>query len=365
MGTFFGLLRKHGFKMWGIHLLGLLIMFAAGMVVQFVFYIIGMLVFLGMGIGMSTVSADSLDQAMDSATVGFILLGALFMLLIYLAVLLIQSFHSAGSIGLATEVVLDDSSSLNSYFRSATRYLWKMFLLTILIAVISLPILIPWGIADAGMAMFQDSNHLLFILCTILWFLLLAVMMFFGSLLLYAPYIMIAENIGPWQSIRHSIRAARKSYGKTLVTLLLLIAAVIPFIIVYSVIAGASFIPLILDPDNAGVGVFLGIILLFLVIIPTAPFMQVIIHLILSLRYKQHMRQWVVPEDLEPAPVGPYNHSQEDTNPEPYSNQEPLSHPMQGPDPFLPPEENLQQDSDSDDSRESTDPNQPKDPNPR
>ncbi|QKI81741.1 hypothetical protein [Kroppenstedtia eburnea] len=358
MGTFFSLLRKHGLKMWGIHLLGFLIMMAALFVMEIIFYFVGLVAFLAMGIGVSVVSADNLDQAFTSATVGMILLVALFVIFIYLVSFLIQSFHTAGSIGLATEAVLDDSTSLNSYFRSATRYLWKMFLLSILAAVVSLPILIPWGVVDFGMAFASElDNTLLFFLCAALWLLLLVAMILFGSLLLYAPYIMIAENMGPWQSIRHSIRAARKSYGKAFVTLLLLIAAVTPFIIVYAVLAGVTFYPLFLDPDNVGVGTFLGLSLLILVFLLTFPLIQVIINLIISLRYKQHMRQWVVPEDPEPAPTDP--HSQEIPDPDPYSYREPLSQPIHGPDPFLPPEENRQ---DLDHSRNSTDPEDPGDP---
>ncbi|GGA41409.1 hypothetical protein GCM10007416_13010 [Kroppenstedtia guangzhouensis] len=361
MGTFFSLLRRHGLKMWGINLLGSLIMMAAIFVMEIIFYFIGVVALLAsVGIGVSVVGADNLDQAFSSASVGVILLVVLFFILIYLLTFLIQSFHSAGSIGLATEAVLDDSTSLNSYFRFATRYLWKMFLLSILLLLVSLPILIPWGIVDLGMSYASEiDSTLLFFLCGAIWLLLLVAMILFGSFLLYSPYIMISENMRPWQSIRHSIRAARKSYGKAFGTLLILLAAVAPFIIVYGLLAGASLLPIILAPDNAGVGTILGLLLLGLVFFLTFPLVQVISNLIISLRYKQHLRKWVIPEEPEPAPTEPYKQEVPMSDQDPYNyREEPLSQPHE-PDPFLPPEEHQQ---DRDYSRNSADPNDPWDP---
>lgn len=348
MGTFFSTLGRHGFKMWGTYLLGYFFVWVLQGVATLLLYLFGLVTLLAsVGISTSLTDTDGMEKALESASPGLALGLLLFVFLYYLLLFLFQSFHSAGSTGMATEAVLDNSSSLSSYFRNGFRYFWKMFLQIILMGLLFLPALLPLAAIDLGILFATEANSVVAYFLWALWALLLIAFLYFISLFLYAPFIMIAENKGPWESIRDSMRAARKSYGQNLITLLLLIASFIPFMVLYLVLSFLFFLPLSTQPDPGGGAVILGLLLVFILLL-TLPFMEVVTRLIVASRYKQHMRKWVVPEDPNPAPEVPYGQSfppQETESMEPedsYQNREPLYPQNPGADPFLPPEENRQ-----------------------
>lgn len=348
MGTFFRLLGRHGFKMWGTYLLGYFIVWVVQSVAALFFYLFGIVSLLAsVGIGASLDDPENLEKALETASPGLLIAFFLFVFLFYTVLFLIQSFHSAGSTGMATEAILDNSTSLNGYFRDGFRYFWKMFLQSILLGLLLLPTLVPLVAVDLGILFATEADSIAVYILWILWFLLLLAILFFISLLLYAPFIMIAENKGPWQSIRHSIRATWKSYGQTFITLLLLIASLIPFIVFYLLLALLLFLPFATQSDP-GVGMLLAILLFAFIYLVSLPFMEVVIKLIIALRYKQNVRKWVVPESPDSTPENPYEQGyppkeeEKTDHQDSYKDPELLYPQTPGMDPFLPPEETRQ-----------------------
>ncbi|SMO35854.1 hypothetical protein [Melghirimyces algeriensis] len=296
MDTYFGLLKKHGLKMWGGYFLGNLITTVVLSMFILIFYLVGLItIFAAVGISVTDLQTGNIPEGNLEALGAGMVFGIILLLILYcLTILFTSSFQTAGSLGMATEAVLDGSTSLLSFFRLGFRYFWRIFLQSILIILITIPISVPLIAADLGIMFAYEADSMIFmVFCGILWFLFLLALIGFLCLLIFAPVILIAENKGPWESIKLSFQASRKSLGKTVGTILLLILLMVFFFIFYGII-GVIF-TLVGASDSGAIGILVNF-MMFVLVLLTIPMIGVASTLFIAYRYKRYMRRWVAPD---------------------------------------------------------------------
>lgn len=333
MVTYFQLFGRHGLKMWGTFLLGTLMAQVINMIMAVIFYFVGAAVFLAsIGLNLEDLQSGTSPEEMFS---GFEPGAFLVVILLLLLWIILQSFVScfqmAGSYGMASEAVLDGSTSIGTYFQTGFRYFWKFFLQCILILLFSLPLLIPFGLADLGILFSDEVGSTIGLgISWFFWFVFGGGLLMYFFSVMFAPVILTSENMGPWQSLRYSFQFTYRSFGKVFGTGLLNTLILLPFAVIF-ILLSLLMVPQGEEASLAAIGSTLLFILLTFLLAPLA---QAAVLLMTALRYKIHLRKIVVPEahELETA-ASETSASFEET---PLAErEEPVSRPA---DPFSPPE---------------------------
>lgn len=306
------LLRRHGLKMYGTNLLGSFIASTVSYILVFFVYIVFMVLFgvgaiaFGFVYGMS--NSDQLG------IVGSIILGIIMVLLylvMYIVAFLPYAFTISGSYSMVTEAVWKDRFRFATYFKHGfskiKAVIGQMFLLGLLfIPFLLLPItsLLLSGVG-MGFAMVDGAalnpNHIgigMIILFTLSWI----PFALFTLSVIYAPVILIAEDRGPWQSIKDSIRLSFRRFGRVLSTALIAfgygLIPMLPFLLIFPIV--------ILSQDN-DVMAIIGVIAMLLFTMFSFllyPFIQIAFQVTAVRWYKAYLRKHVVADDNDPGPWG-------------------------------------------------------------
>ncbi|PTM58174.1 hypothetical protein [Desmospora activa] len=309
MGTYFKLLRRHGLKMWAGNLLGLLatstIVGVIGVIILAILIgIVGTSITGTLGDAFSGGDTNNIGNAFASIGVGILIVLLIGTLIFVILSTFIYSFCYAGSYAMVNEIVLDGIASIRTYFGSGFRYFGRMFLHLFLLGLVLFPFSIPAIVFEvlANIALFNgnETGRLLWGIAALVgWIFLFIVNL--GAI--HGPVILTAENKGAWESLKLSYRLTFKSFGKVFLTVLCIIAATITYMIFSIPMTVTSMFA-----EN-NIGLLLLTILLMGLFYLFLPFYQMAVQLIISLRYKQHLRKFVVPEEELQTDGSPYGGS--------------------------------------------------------
>ncbi|SFS72993.1 hypothetical protein [Marininema halotolerans] len=333
MLTFFNVWKRNGMKIGGTLLLGTLITSFAASIVTFILYLVGALLVVALGFGALGVSDPQALLNDPSQLGGLIFLVIFFVFIIYGAMFFIQSFHLAGGFGIANEATTNGSTRFESYFSLGFRYMWRTFLLTLLISIYTFIAVIPFLILITVTSYADESgNTSLAILAGIGAFIMLLLPIFTGISTMFAFPMLIAENIGAWKAFTHSLKLFRKAKGKHFTTFLWIVLNVLIFYIIFVVLFLSFGLSLFTDTPSAAdlMGLFIFYMLTFLIM----PFFQGGMNILLAVRYHRDMRALIFPGNPPHSPTqGPGSNPGQ---PSPYPDQAPLDQQPSSPYPAFP-----------------------------
>ncbi|SDX57401.1 hypothetical protein SAMN05444487_1279 [Marininema mesophilum] len=224
----------------------------------------------------------------EKAIIALILLCLFYVVTVFI----FTPFQLAGLTGMANEGIMGGSTRFSSYFRMGARYFWRMLghllLMYLIIAVVS----IPSSILDRISKYLIDSGNEVEGLIVALVSLLFMIPVFLTAMVfMFSPFILTAENKGPWQSIKLSFTLFRKAPGKYFATLV--------FIMIYSIFIGIFItILVIFFFIFSSVGGVSGTTLLVLSIIAFLVFSLIgsLMFSLIAVRYHNYLRRWITPE---------------------------------------------------------------------
>ncbi|OYD08334.1 hypothetical protein [Paludifilum halophilum] len=298
MSTYFRLLGRYGFPLWGTLLLGTILFFLMYIMATLLFYLVCFLFLLIAGGSAAAMESAVTDPDMLAATFGPVAVIGLILLFIlyYVSLFFIMSFHMAGSHGMINQVALDETFSLKTYFITGFLYFWKMSLQFLLISIFFIPVVLVLAMMRIFLIPFEGTP-LFDTLTTIILIGFLVVYLFYLLAVLFAPTILTVENMGPWKSLKHSFRLFFKSFGKVFVTG---VFTLVPYLLYIGVFTLA--IALLGPAGDSPSGLKILSIFLFLFLFGLIfPLIQAAMMLVPALRYKMHFRHWVAPPSSESA----------------------------------------------------------------
>lgn len=223
MNSFTDTIKKHGLIIWLSHLLAALVMYG----VVFLLFVGGLLTFLGVGVTMSNITTDKLLELLKTipsvALGGTAVLLAILAMLVMLVIYLATSFGKAGTIAVTSNAVSRDEATIGMFFRQGLKFMWRMLGLALVSGLTFIPTaLVGMGTVFMFMKNYQGIGVLLGLLT-----LALGILTTLG--LLFAQYILIAENASISHSIGGSFILLKKAFGKVLVTGLIPLAIGLAF----------------------------------------------------------------------------------------------------------------------------------------
>lgn len=201
------------------------------------------------GSSLSTIESAKTPEAM--ALVLFPLLAqhiieiAILIAGILLVILLIQAYFTSGAIGMAIQATGSGKSSLSTMNDAGKKNLVNMFFAEILFGLISLAgiVFIVPGAMKIDISQLVDSKNpeaaVLFMIGLMLWVLYLIVLSIVLAIFRYA---LVAENLGPIESISTAFEFFKKHKGDVIILFIFLIAVSFIFFIVDQVM---GLIPII------------------------------------------------------------------------------------------------------------------------
>ncbi|MFD1424639.1 hypothetical protein ACFQ4J_12940 [Laceyella tengchongensis] len=303
-------IKKHGFKLAWIQLLGMIVLF----VMYFGAMLVNYLISLALGLSNimantnpfeSTTQLDTLESAAQMGT-GLITL-SIVLYLGLLAIELIIGAMSTGAIyGISIEAVFNNRVSLSLYFQHMFRHIKRLTLLSVTTFLLLVPVIITIvvfsAIAIANAPDFGGISLTLAILVTVLYSL------FIIAITIFAPIMIIHEKKPVWESIKLSAKLWGRAFGKSFVTVLaafftslLIIVGYLLLMLCFALLTGVSF-----GNGFNGLGsmsmIFLVIFWIFFFIF-ILPFASVSFYLILIGRYKKQLRPVLFPSEKQEAPA--------------------------------------------------------------
>lgn len=306
------LLRQHGLKMFGTNLLGMFIATMAANVLSFLAYIVFMVFYLAGAVSIGLIShLTSSEMWTIVGMIIFMIILVLFYLVIYIVAFLPQGFTVAGSYSMVTEVVWQNRFRFNTYFKHGFSKLKAVIIQLFLIGLLFIPFLflpilsLILSSVGAGFAFVEggtfDPNYIgagMIIFFILSWI----PSVFFFLSVLYAPIILIAEDRGPWQSIKDSVRLTFRRFGRVLSTALVgWLYGLLPLLPYFLLI---PIVILFQDIDAVvTIGAIIMILYAFLMFILYA-FTPLIFQVTAVRWYKTYLRKSVVDDDNDPGPWG-------------------------------------------------------------
>ncbi len=278
MNSFTDTVKKHGLIIWLSHFFAALITYGV-----IYFLVIGG-VLIAFGIGVSSMYSMTMEKLMTVikelppvALGGTALVVGLAGILVYL---LAYSFGEAGTIAVTANAVSEDEANIRSFFQQGLKNMWRMLGL----GIVSLVAYIPAILAGGGAAYTFWVNH------SGIGFLLgfaAVVLGILGTLaLLFAQYILIAENASIGQSLRGSFSLFTKAFGEVFVTGLILfgLGLVSGVSIFVSGFGGETLHHAVFHPVND-----------FLI----SPLVMALMTLVVTYRYFKYLRPILYPSAIE------------------------------------------------------------------
>jgi hypothetical protein len=321
-------IKKYGFKLAWIQLLGMIVLFAMYLGAMLVNYLISLA--LGLSNIMantnpfeSTTQLDTLESAAQMGT-GLIIL-SIVLYLGLLAIELIIGAMSTGAIyGISIEAVFNNRVSLSLYFQHMFRHIKRLTLLSLTTFLLLVPIIIAIVVISAiAVANPSDVSGITLSL-SILAFVIYS--LFIIAITIFAPIMIIHEKRPVWESIKLSAKLWSRSFGKSFVTVLaafftssLIIVGYLLLVVCFALLTGVSF-----DNGLNGLGsmsmIFLVIfwIFFFIFILPLA---SVSYYLILIGRYKKRLRPVLFPAQKQEAPAEAQSGEEKPADADEQSNQ--------------------------------------------
>lgn len=154
---------------------------------------------------------------------------------ILVVIFLIQAYFTSGAIGMAIQATVSGKSSLSTMNDAGRKNLVNMFFAEILFGLISLAgiIFIVPGAMKIDISQLMDSRNpesaALFIVGLMLWALYFVVL---SIVLVIFRYALVAENLGPIESISSAFEFFKKNKGDIVVLFIFLIAVSFIFFII-------------------------------------------------------------------------------------------------------------------------------------
>lgn len=303
MENYFGLLRRHGLKLWVSFFVGSL---AAGVIAG----IAAVIIILIGGITLFFTGGDSLGAVMEFFDTdpsyaleklfspGMIIPAIIIAVLLVGLFLLCSGFTAAGTNAMMRDVVFEDRTSIERYFTQGFRHMWKMTGQLLLISLFHIPVfaLFAAGVLSTLPGIIEGETPSF---AGILLFLLIgmALILLLTLIFLHAPVILISENAGIWNSIVLSARLFARSFAQVflsgLIVFLIYALFTVGLFILGVIIGVVTFDPSAAHPagTNAGVELFFNLIQYVL-----TPLVQVFTLLAVFLRYRNLLRPRLFPE---------------------------------------------------------------------
>ncbi|MDR6226506.1 hypothetical protein [Desmospora profundinema] len=302
MPTTWEMLKKHGLKMWGTNLLGHLLTYAVLSVIYFILYFVFVIFFIAL---FAFVEGGGADPFQDGfvAMMGFILVVSLVFGLISA---LVYSLVVSGSFSMVSEVVWRDRFQFATYFQHGFRLLWKTIQQMLLLCLLSIPICLPFFFSLFGLVWSLDhGDGSSVILLALLTFLSLIPILLFTLATLHAPVILVAEERGPWQSLKDSLHLFTNRFGTVFRSGLSLLG----FFFFYPVAMIPSLLMMAAGEANEALALLsiLFYLLSIAVIFLALPFVQIACQVSIVRRYKEHLRRDLAGVDAGPGPWGESN----------------------------------------------------------
>lgn len=164
---------------------------------------------------------------------------------ILLVILLIQAYFTSGAIGMAIQATDSGKSSLSTMNDAGRKNLVNMFFAEILFGLISLAgiVFIVPGAMKIDISQLMDSKNpesaALFFAGLMVWILYIIVM---SIVLVIFRYALVAENLGPIESISAAFNFFKKNKGDVVLLFIFLIVVSIAFFIVDQIMGSLPII---------------------------------------------------------------------------------------------------------------------------
>lgn len=302
MQTFSTYLKRHGLKLWLANLLGTMatstITFLIGFILFSIAFMTGIFTLISIDFSANDTPEQILSKFQTNAAASSLGIIVFFLSLLFLSILsfLAGLFQVAAQYVVVDETIKIDRVSLVNYFVKGLKHTWRMFLLFIMSSLLSLPIFAIIGFA-IYLAITQYSDITLLIISIGLILLALLLFLLLGIALLYAPYILVAENMGAMDSILLSIRIFLKKFWQVLLTCLLIWFVSIG----YAVFGVLLYFPVFFsffDPTGILATILsMGITITeFVYTFLGLPLIMAINSLIVGYRYHKHLRPHILPD---------------------------------------------------------------------
>jgi len=160
---------------------------------------------------------------------------AILITIILVVIFLIQAYFTSGAIGMAIQATVSGKSSLSTMNDAGRKNLVNMFFAEILFGLISLAgiVFIVPGAMKIDISQLMDSKNpeaaALFIVGLMLWVLYVLVLSIVLAIFRYA---LVAENLGPIESISTAFEFFKKNKGDVVLLFIFLIVVSFAFVIV-------------------------------------------------------------------------------------------------------------------------------------
>lgn len=219
------------------------------------FFISVFIALLFAGFGMFFIFGTSLSEIENARTpeaMALVILPLLSQHIIEIAILitailvvifLIQAYFTSGAIGMAIQATVSGKSSLSTMNDAGRKNLVNMFFADLLFGLISLAgiVFIVPGAMKIDISQLMDSKNpeaaALFIVGLMLWILYIIVL---GIVLAIFRYALVAENLGPIDSISAAFEFFKKNKGEVVLLFIFIIVVSFAFFIVDQIMNSLS-----------------------------------------------------------------------------------------------------------------------------
>ncbi|MBA4494601.1 hypothetical protein ACFO25_12745 [Paenactinomyces guangxiensis] len=324
--SYFGILKRHGLKLWVSNLLGYL----ATSTVTYILALILIAIYLVIVAAVAGSSIDGISETMSDTEAGMyflemltspgVLLPTLFFFLLFMIVIALTSaFQYAGAISVTVEAAEQNRSDIGTYFTRGFKYTGKMFVLMLLWFA---AYLVPSIIGGISIPLFITEEvvgiiiGLLLLLISFILYILISIAFF------HAPVILIVENTGATQAMTKSFYLLRKAFGRVFgsafYTFLIYAGTITIFMIVVFILAFMLGLATASSPDAEGIlaifSVVINIVSIFVSWVFT-PLLTVITLLLITIRYYKYLRSYINPYGNGGQPSFSYNTPNDDSSP--------------------------------------------------
>ncbi|PRZ15977.1 hypothetical protein CLV36_103203 [Laceyella sediminis] len=294
-------IKKHGFKLAWIQLLGMIVLFVMYLGAMLVYYLIS----LALGLSNIMANTNPFESAAQLGT-GLITL-SIVLYLGLLAVEMIIGAMSTGAIyGISIEAVFNNRVTLSLYFHHMFRHIKRLTLLSLTTFLLLVPFIIAIVVISVIAIANPHDVGAISLSLAILAFVVYS--LFIIAITIFAPIMIIHEKKPVWESIKLSAKLWGRAFGRSLsavlsaffITLLIVLGYLL-LMLCFALLTGVSF-----GNGLNGLGsmsmIFLVIfwIFFFIFILPLA---SVSFYLILIGRYKKRLRPVLFPAQKQEAPA--------------------------------------------------------------
>lgn len=287
-------LKRHGLMLWLANLFGAIatstLLSLLGTIVFILILFAGVLTFLSIDfsvIDSPEVISSKWFENITTGILGFIAIILSILVLIGLS-LFVGTFQVAGNYVIVDEVFKKNRVSIGNYFIKGLKYTFKILVLMMVVSLLFLPIFLLMGFA---IYLILTPDLIQIILAIGIFIIALFLSLLFSLAILYAPFILVSENKGVFQSVLLSIRLLQKKFGQVLLSCLLIWVVSLIFVIANLLLYIPVFFSL-LDPTGILIAISSITVTILQIIfgVVGSPFLLALIGLIIAYRYHKYLR---------------------------------------------------------------------------